>query len=146
MTNHRKGIEMTELLHKEEVYAIVGAAMEVYNELGSGFLEPVYQEALEREFALRSIPFESQKGLPIHYKDSLLQKTYITDLLAFQKIIVELKALDRLTTKEESQIINYLKASGLEVGVLLNFGAANGLEWKRLVKTRFGHSKAKDAQ
>lgn len=61
---------MTELLHKEEVYAIVGAAMEVYNELGSGFLEPVYQEALEREFALRSIPFESQKGLPIHYKDS----------------------------------------------------------------------------
>ncbi len=127
---------MTELHLKEEVYAIVGAGMEVYNELGCGFLEPVYQEALEIEFGSRKIPFESQNELPIFYKGRRLQKTYIADALVFGKVILEIKALDRLTSREESQILNYLKASGMEVGVLINFGSAHGLEWKRLVKSK----------
>lgn len=126
---------MTELLYKEEVYVIVGAAMEVYNELGCGFLEPVYQEALEIELPLRGIPFEPQKELPISYKGRRLQKTYVADFIAFEKVIVEIKALDRLTSRGESQLLNYLKATNLQVGMLINFGAANGLEWKRMVKT-----------
>jgi len=130
---------MTELLLKEEVYAIVGAAMEVYNQLGSGFLEPVYQEALALELTQRHVPYEAQKELGISYKEHRLQKTYIADFLAFGKIIVEIKALDRLTGSEEGQLLNYLKASGMEVGVLINFGSALKLQWKRMVMTRDSH-------
>ena len=124
---------MAELIHKQEVYAIVGAAMEVYNELGQGFLEPVYQEALEIELGERRVSFEPQKELRIRYKGRVLKKTYTADLIAFGKVIVELKALDKLTSREESQLLNYLKATGLEVGVLINLGAEDKLEWKRLV-------------
>jgi len=127
---------MSKLLCKDEVYAVVGASMEVYNELGAGFLEPVYQEALEIELAERRVPFEAQKELQIRYKGRLLKKTYQADVIAFGKVIVELKALDQLTSREESQVLNYLKVTGLEVGLLINFGAEGKLEWKRLVKTR----------
>jgi GxxExxY protein len=127
---------MTELLCKAEVYAIVGAAMEVYNELGSGFLEAVYQEALEIEFTLRGIPYEAQKELLIFYKGRRLKKTYGADFQAFDQVIVEIKAIDRLTLGDEGQLLNYLSATGLTVGVLINFGAKNNLEWKRLVETR----------
>jgi GxxExxY protein len=127
---------MAELLCKDEVYAVVGAAMEVYNELGAGFLEQVYQEALENELAGRGIPFEAQKELQIRYKGRFLKKTYQADMIAFGKVIVELKALDLLTSREESQMLNYLKAAGLAVGLLINFGAEGKLEWKRLVKSR----------
>ncbi len=123
---------MTGLVYKEEVYEIVGAAMDVHKELGCGFLEAVYQEAFEIELKGRNIPFESQKKLAIYYKGKLLEKEYYADVVCYDKIIVELKALDRLTSKEESQVLNYLKASGLKVGVLINFGAAS-LEWKRFV-------------
>jgi GxxExxY protein len=123
-----------ELLCKEEVFKIVGAGMEVYNELGAGFLEGVYQEALELEFLQRGIPFESQAVLAISYKGQPLKKSYIPDFVVFGKVIVELKALDRLSGTEEAQLINYLKATGLRVGVLLNFGRAGELEWKRYVK------------
>jgi len=123
-----------ELLYKEEVFKIVGAAMEVYNDLGSGFLEAVYQEALEIEFLRQSIPSESQKLLSIKYKDQRLQKSYVADFLVYGKIIVELKALDRLSGTEEAQVLNYLKATGQRVGVLLNFGNAQKLEWKRYIK------------
>ena len=126
---------MSGLLLKDEVYAIVGAAMEVYNELGSGFLEPVYQDALALEFAQRNIPFEAQKELPIRYKDHLLQKTYVPDFVAFGAVVVEIKALDCLTPTEEAQLLNYLKASGLAVGLLINFGSARKLEWKRMIWT-----------
>ena len=126
---------MTELLCKEEVFAIVGAAMEVYNELGPGFLEAVYQEAMEIELTLREIPFEAQKELTIYYKERRLKKTYTPDLLVFEKVVVDLKALDRLTGKEESQLLNYLKATRWQVGLLVNFGAPSDLEWKRMVKT-----------
>ena len=123
-----------ELLYKEEVFSIVGAAIEVHRDLGSGFLEAVYQEALEIELQSRSIPFESQKRLHVAYKGRQLQKEYIADFIAYDKIIVELKALERLSGSEESQIINYLKATGMRVGVLINFGADGKLEWKRFIK------------
>lgn len=126
---------MADLLLKEEVFAIIGAAMEVYNELRSGFLEPIYQEALEMEFADRHISFQPQKELRVYYKGRLLKKTYVADFFVFDKIMVEIKALDRLTSREEAQLLNYLKATQMEVGVLINFGAANNLEWKRMVRT-----------
>ena len=123
---------MTGLVYKDEVYEIVGAAMEVHKELGCGFLEAVYQEAFEIELKGRNIPFESQKQLAIYYKGKLLEKEYYADVVCYDKIIVELKAFDKLTSKEESQLLNYLKASGLKVGILINFGAAS-LDWKRFV-------------
>lgn len=124
---------MAELIFKDEVYAIVGAAMEVHRILGHGFLEPIYQEAMEIESKLRGLPFESQKVLQIHYKEHWLKKEYVADLVYFGKIIVELKALDALTTREEGQILNYLKATGMKVGLLINFGSRGRLEWKRFV-------------
>lgn len=119
---------MTELLCKEEVYAVVGAAMEVYNELGSGFLEAVYQEALGIELTMRAIPFEAQKELAIFYKGRHLKKTYVADFVTFDKVIIEIKAIDRLTSGDEGQLLNYLSATGLQVGVLINFGAKSNLE------------------
>jgi GxxExxY protein len=125
---------MAKLIFKDEVFAIVGAAMEVHLEKGCGFAEPVYQECMEIELADRKIPAEAQKEMRIFYKGRQLKKTYLADFVVYDKIIVELKALDQLTSCEESQVINYLKSSGLELGVLINFGAAS-LEWKRIVLT-----------
>lgn len=126
---------MSELLAKDEVYNIVGAAMEVYNEKGVGFLEAVYQECLEIELGIRGIPFAPQKELPVYYKGRLLKKTYQADFVCYEKIIVEIKALDRLSANEEAQILNYLKSSNFEVGVLINFGSRNKLEWDRKIWT-----------
>jgi GxxExxY protein len=126
---------MAELIMKDEVYAIVGAAMEVHRNKGHGFAEPVYQECMEIELAERGLAATPQRELPIFYKGRRLKKTYVADFVAYGKIIVELKALDRLTEREEAQVINYLKASGFEVAVLINFGAPS-LEWKRIVLTR----------
>ncbi|HYV04626.1 MAG TPA: GxxExxY protein [Blastocatellia bacterium] len=130
------------LIYKKEVYAIVGAAMEVYNTLGAGFLEPVYQEAFGIELGLRGIPFSAQRELRITYKDRLLSKSYVADLIVFEKIIVEVKALTSLTSREEAQLLNYLKATGHQVGVLINFGSDRKLDWKRMVFTKLS---AKDA-
>ena len=124
---------MTELLLKDEVYASIGAAIEVHKVLGPGFLEAVYHEAVEIESSLRGLPFESSKKLKIQYKDREFAKTYEADMVFYGQIIVELKALDRLTSHEEAQILNYLKATGLRVGLLINFGGHGRLEWKRLV-------------
>ncbi len=124
---------MTQLMFQDETYAVLGAAIEVHKELGSGFLEGVYQEALEIELADRKIPFEPRKGLAICYKGKPLRKAYEADVVCFEKIIVELKALDRLSGKEEAQILHYLKASGIKVGLLVNFGSHGRLEWKRFV-------------
>ena len=106
--------------------------MEVHKELGCGFLEAVYQEALEREFKERDIPFQAQPVVRIFYKGAFLNKAYQPDFICFDEIIVEIKALDRLTGIEEAQLINYLKATRLKVGLLLNFGTRS-LEYKRLV-------------
>jgi GxxExxY protein len=124
---------MTELLLKEEVFKIVGAAIEVHRDLGSGFLEPVYQEAMSIELASSSIPFEAQRVLQILYKGHRLEKEYVPDFVCYQQIIVELKALDHLTSKEEAQVLNYLKATKFRVALLLNFGSHGKLQWKRLV-------------
>ena len=127
---------MTDLLYKDEVYAIVGAAMDVYNDLGPGFLENVYQEAMEIELESRKIPSQSPQEIHIRYKGRPLRKFYIADLVCYDQIIVELKAIDKLTLRDEGQLINYLKATGLKVGVLINFGHYPQLEWKRLVFTK----------
>ena len=121
------------LLYKDEVYAIVGAAIEVHRELGPGFLEAVYQEALEIELSERDIPFVAQQPLTIHYKQHQLRQRYIPDLVCYGKIVVDLKALKKLSNREKSQILNYLKATGLRVGLLVNFGSQRKLEWKRFV-------------
>jgi GxxExxY protein len=125
---------MIDLIDKDEVYAIIGAAIEVHRVLGPGFLEAVYQEALEIELQLRDIPFEAQKPLVITYKQFQLQKGYVADVLCYGKIIVELKALDQLSSKEEAQLLNYLKATGFRTGLLINFGRTGKLEWKKFVK------------
>ena len=121
------------MLYKDEVYAIFGAAIEVHRVLGRGFLEAVYHEALELELSDRNIPFVSRKKLALNYKQHRLQKSYEADLIIFDKIIVELKALDRLTGKEESQLLNYMKATGYRVGLLINFGSHLKLERKRFI-------------
>jgi GxxExxY protein len=124
---------MTQLVFQEETYAVLGAAIEVHKELGSGFLEGVYQDAMELELADRKVDFEPRKKLAVCYKGKPLRKAYEADLVCFGKIIMELKALDRLSGKEEAQILNYLKASGLKVGLLINFGSHGRLEWRRLI-------------
>lgn len=124
-----------ELILKDEVYAIVGAAMEVSKELGSGFLEAVYQEALEIELRERKIPFIAQMPIRISYKGRILAKEYIPDFVCHDQMIVEIKALKGLTSVEEAQLLNYLKATGKPVGLLLNFGNPK-LEWKRMVLTK----------
>jgi GxxExxY protein len=129
---------MANLILKDEVYAVVGAAMEVYNQLGIGFLEPVYQEAMELEVKERKIPFKAQVDILVKYKNVPLKKYYVADLVCFEQIIVELKAIEKLTSREEAQLINYLKATGLQVGLLINFGSEGKLEWKRMVLTADG--------
>ena len=123
---------MSDLIYKDEVFAIVGAAMEVHKELGCGFLEAVYQEAFQLELKSRNIPFISQKQLPLFYKGQRLAKEYYADIICGNKIIVELKALDQLSPIATAQILNYLKATSLKVGLLINFGTTS-LEWKRYV-------------
>ena len=129
---------MSELILADLTYKIIGACIEVHSQLGCGFLESVYQEALALELKERNIPFEKEKLLEIHYKGNMLSKKYIADFICFDKIIVELKALSKLTSDHEAQILNYLKATGFELGLLVNFGTRK-LEYKRMILTKNRH-------
>ncbi|MBS62512.1 MAG: GxxExxY protein [Salinisphaera sp.] len=114
-----------------QTYAIIGAAMEVHRQLGNGFLETVYQEALAWEFEERAVPFAREQPLAIRYKDRELLTQFRADFICFNEIIVETKALQQLSGTEQSQLLNYLKASGLSRGLLINFGQRS-LQYKRL--------------
>jgi GxxExxY protein len=122
-----------ELVLKEEVYAIIGAAMEVHRELRGRFLEAIYQEALDYEFASRNIPFESQVPLTVWYKNHPLTKKYVADAICYRQVILELKVMDQLTPREEAQLLNYMEVTRMKVGVLINFGDPGRLDWKRFV-------------
>ena len=126
---------MTELIYKDEAYRIIGACMEVYNDLGSGFLESVYQEALAREFAIREIPFVEQWGIDVYYKGDKLNKKFFADFICFNEIIIELKAMEGLVPEHEAQLINYLKATQKPLGLLINFGGPS-LQYKRFANTK----------
>jgi len=119
-----------------QTYAIIGAAMDVHRNLGSEFLEPAYQAALEVEFGIRDVPHDREVDMPIHYKGVPLGVRYRADFVCFGAILVELKAMDRISTREEAQIINYLAASGIGRGILLNFGTAS-LQFKRFVGSAY---------
>lgn len=123
---------MEEYPHKEETYKIIGACMEVHSELGCGFLEAVYQEALSMVLEEKGIPFQREKILNINFRGKLLLKKYVADFICFDKIIVELKAADGLTDKDMAQVLNYLKATGLKIGLLINFGTTK-LQYKRII-------------
>ena len=121
------------MIYKAESYKIIGACMEVHNELGHGFNEVVYQEALAREFNRQKIPFEAEKKLEIAYKGELLDKYYRADFICYGKIIIELKALTEITSREIGQVLNYLKVTELHLGLLVNFGEES-FRSKRLIR------------
>lgn len=121
------------IIYKEESYQIVGAAFKVYNGLGSGFLEAVYQEALEIEFQRQGIPYEREKDIKIFYDGVELKQSYRADFVCYNKIIVELKAVSSLDDAHHAQVYNYLHATGFKLGILLNFGYSEGLEKDRIV-------------
>ncbi|MBI2515498.1 MAG: GxxExxY protein [Opitutae bacterium] len=120
-------------LFQQEGYDFMAAAFAVYNEMGNGFLEEVYHESLELELGERGIPFVSKPALPLFYKGRVLRKHYEADLIVIGEIVVELKAVKSLVPEHETQLINYLKATGKRVGYLVNFGSFPRLEWKRMV-------------
>lgn len=121
------------LLFEEETYAIRGAVFEVYREMGCGFLEAVYQECLEKELARRGIPFVAQQELKLQYKGEPLKQIYKPDLICFDSIIVELKALSTTTGEHKAQLLNYLKATGMRLGLLVNFGCHPKATVERIV-------------
>jgi len=129
-------IENSAMLFKEEAYAIMGACFDVHNELGCGFTEPAYQEALEIEFGIRGIPFKSQVELPIFYKDTKLKHGFRADFLCHESVIVELKSVSTLLPEHRSQVLNYLNAGRYELGMLVNFGAHPRLQHERIALTR----------
>ena len=120
-------------LFRQKGYDLMGAAFEVYKEKGSGFLEAVYQECMERELATWKIPFQAKPWLKIFYKGEPLIQGYEADLLVCTGIVTELKAVKSLVPEHEAQLLNYLRATGKKVGYLINFGAHPQIEWKRMV-------------
>jgi len=124
-----------ELLYREETYAIIGAAMTVHQELGHGFLEAVYQEALENEFIIRKIPYKREKPITIYYKDKPLNKGYIVDFICYDKILLEIKALSSIINDHKAQVLNYLTATKLNLGLIFNFGSLS-LEHLRIINEK----------
>jgi len=124
---------MGKLLLESESYVVRGAVFEVYREMGCGFLEAVYQECMEKELTKQGIPFEAQKSLQLFYKSEPLEQVYKPDLVCHGKIIIELKAVKAIAPEHRAQLLNYLKATGIKVGLLVNFGAYPKATIERLV-------------
>jgi len=124
---------VAEIIYPEESYAIVGACFNVYNDKGNGFSEPLYQECLEIEFEFQEIPFDPQRGLRLEYRGRTLKKHYVPDFVCYDKIIVELKVVSRLTDEHRAQVFDYLCATGMQLGLLVNFGGYPDLEYERIV-------------
>lgn len=122
-----------DLIYKEESYQIIGSCFEVYNELGCGFDETVYHEALKIELSAKDIPFQTELGIAVKYKGIELAKSFRADLVCYEKVIVELKAVKSLNDFHRQQVINYLKATGYKLGLLVNFGAPEGVVYERVV-------------
>jgi len=126
---------MGKLLFEEETYKVIGACMSVHKGLGAGFLESVYHEALEKEFEIQKVNFDSKKKLQVYYNGAPLQKYFIADFICFDKIVVEIKAASFLHKDTEAQTINYLKSTNYPLGLLINFGQSS-LIWKRFINTK----------
>src|SRR5438876_10967505 len=126
----------TQLIHKDESYAIAGACFAVYKNKGCGFLEPVYHECLEIEFESQQIPFLSKAPQTLQYRGRTLVQTFAPDFICYGKIIVEIKAVSALVDEHRAQLLNYLSATGLELGLLVNFGHYPEMEYERLVTTK----------
>jgi len=131
-------LNLNEKILNDQTYAIIGACMAVHRELGAGFLEAVYQEALEVEFGLRNIPFTREQKLLVFYKGEVLDKSYFADFICFDEIIIELKALSVLDKTHEAQLINYLKATNLKLGLQINFGQQS-LQQRRVLNKNYKH-------
>ena len=127
---------MTEIIYKTESYAIMGSCFEVYNAKGCGFLEPVYHECLAIEFEHQRIPAISKPALKLSYRGRTLLQTYQLDFICFEKIILELKTVSALADEHRAQLLNYLHATGLDLGLLVNFGHYPKLEYERIAKTQ----------
>lgn len=125
---------MEDLILKDECYRIMGACFEVYKEKGCGFLEAVFQECLEMEFRLQQIPFVAQQPIALNYKDQPLKQRYVADFVCYGSVLVELKTVGKLADEHRAQVLNYLNATGLRLGLLVNFGHYPKLEWERLVR------------
>ena len=122
-----------DFIFRDETFRIIGACFEVYNKIGCGFLEPVYQECLEIELNLQSIPFVSQNPFELSYKGVRLKHKYQPDFICLDKIILEIKAVDKLIDEHRAQLINYLNAAKIKVGLLVNFGHYPKLEYERFI-------------
>ncbi|HVC95416.1 MAG TPA: GxxExxY protein [Pirellulales bacterium] len=123
-----------ELIYKDEAYAIIGACFEVYNEVGYGFGEPIYQECLTLELALREISFRDQDEIKLTYKAKPLKQNFKPDFICYDKIILEIKAVSELCGEHRAQVLNYLKATGFRLGLLVNFGNHPKLEYERIAR------------
>ncbi len=126
----------TEIVFKEESYAIIGGCFNVYKDKGCGFLEPVYQECMEIELNFLKLPAVPQQQLPLTYRGQVLKQKYIPDFICYGKIILELKAVSQLTDEHRAQVLNYLNATGYKLGLLVNFGHYPKLEYERIANTK----------
>ena len=127
---------LEDFLHKDETFRIRGAIFEVYRAMGAGFLEAVYQECLAIEFARRGVPFEALKPLKLTYAGQLLRQSYVADFICYGWIIVELKAVRIIVPEHRAQLVNYLRATGMQLGLLVNFGAMPKVEIERFALSR----------
>ncbi len=125
---------MANIIYPEESYKIIGACFEVYKSRSSGFTEPIYQECLELEFQLQDIPFVPQALMELEYKGTKLRQHFRVDFICYDSIVVEIKALSKLTDVCRSQVLNYLNASGFRLGLLVNFGHHPRIEYERIVR------------